>query len=57
MLLVIEGDGTNKHIYVRIIYPDGGQTYDEDFEDFERTYEDMAAARGWTIQTMHYRII
>jgi hypothetical protein len=54
MITGIFGDGTSEQSFVRIIDPAGGQTYDEPFNIFESKYEEMAAARGWTIQIMHY---
>ncbi|HEV8508778.1 MAG TPA: papain-like cysteine protease family protein [Chitinophagaceae bacterium] len=50
----IHGDGTDDHTYLKILDPDGGQTYDEAFDVFESKYESMAEAQGWTIQMLHY---
>lgn len=47
-------DGDVANTYLKIVDPDGGQTYEESFQDFTSKYEAMADATGWNLQMMHY---
>jgi hypothetical protein len=50
----IYGDGDAENTYLKIVDPNGGNTYDESFQDFTSKYEAMADATGWNLQMMHY---
>ena len=50
----IYGDGTIANTFLKIIDPDGGQTYNESFDTFASKYEGMSEANGWNLQMMHY---
>jgi hypothetical protein len=50
----IYGDGDLSNTFLKIIDPDGGQSYEESFPDFASNYESLADDNRYKIQMMHY---